>query len=102
MNTQEAIEKIKYMFARETFISNLDLEYVNEQIENYGCIEEYDDGISYCPYCGYANELDFESSNEAYKEETYCGECYKPYLETREIEYKVYTKTERLKEEVEC
>lgn len=32
----------------------LSMDYINEQIENYGCIEEYDDGISYCPYCGCA------------------------------------------------
>lgn len=76
-------------------------EYVDEQISQYGCIEEYDDGISYCPYCGHANELDFESMDETYKEKTQCGECYEDYLETREIDHRVYTKTERLEAEDE-
>jgi hypothetical protein len=80
--------------------TSLDLEYVNERIANYGCIEEYDDGISYCPYCGYANKLDFESRFEVYRATTECSGCDKTYLETREVDFRVYTKTERLKEEV--
>ncbi len=76
----------------------LSLEYINEQIEEYGYIEEYDDGISYCPYCGYANELDFEERYEVQRKEVKCYDCGKYYLETREIDCKIYTKTERLKE----
>lgn len=77
---------------------NLSKEYIDEQIDNYGYIEEYDDGISYCPYCGYANELDFEDNEETHEEERQCGECNEIYLESIEFDLKRYTTTKRLDE----
>lgn len=74
----------------------LSMEYIDEQIENHGCLEEYDDGISYCPYCGYASELDVEDYAETHDEERECGECGKFYLESIEIDVRWYTKTKRL------
>ncbi|MFK8242832.1 MULTISPECIES: hypothetical protein [unclassified Facklamia] len=74
----------------------LSVEYVNEQIEEWGKIEEYDDGISYCPYCGYAHELDCEDWHETFEDETQCCECGKSYLESIELDCRRYTTTKRL------
>lgn len=74
----------------------LGLDYINRQLKKFGYIEECDNGISYCPYCGYPNIIIFSFINSTYKEETQCKDCGNDYLETREILCKMYVKTERL------
>lgn len=74
-------------------------EYVDEQIELYGEIQEFDDQISHCPYCGYGNEIvnDGELSFDT-EYITECGECEKEYIEILELYWRIYSTTRRIKE----
>ncbi|HGA1322625.1 TPA: hypothetical protein ACIRIB_000630 [Streptococcus suis] len=81
---------------------NLSIEYINEQIAEHGGIKEYDDGYSYCPYCGYANKLGEEDYEETYENETECGSCQEIYLESIEITVTRYTVTQRLEDKTKA
>lgn len=62
----------------------LDEGYMHEQLEKYGEIEEFDDGIAWCPYCGYRNEMSEAISDcgwwDFYNEELVCDHCDKAFI----------------------
>lgn len=81
----------------------LDEEYMHEQLEEYGEIEEFDDGIAWCPYCGYRNELGEVISDmgwqDYYDEEFFCYHCEKAFIADVTIISRCYFTTKRAKNE---
>ncbi|AGF87670.1 hypothetical protein PCO18_07110 [Streptococcus suis] len=73
-----------------------------DHVHNWLCEQEDDDGYSYCPYCGYANELGEEDYEETYENETECGSCQEIYLESIEIIVTRYTVTQRLEDKTKA
>ncbi len=78
-----------------------DKAYIDEQIEIYGYIEEYEDSEIVCPYCGHIIETTFDDyENGDFQNHTYeCWECEKEFLVDYEVDYKHYFKSKRMVEE---